>query len=1518
MASSEDPVHPLRISKGSSTPGSPPPTKASTGIPRPLSELSPSDLRRNSPSFKQPSKKMTLNTDSSPFQSSPLETTTSPRLFWQKRNLDSISTENSGLYGGARHGSPSPTRRTSIERLQRASRVKNSNILALEQKQEYDPTRVPQIERPLAKHSGPSYDGTTTIINGLRSSDSLNRGIGHQRNNSSRSSIPIFSPTTSPTKGSTPMQINPSNPPRSPGKDQGSPIKSSLSRSNFKSSFDPETGTWSADTSFDDRELPSGKSLHRHAKSVTFDAAPPQINEYEMATPDISSIGSNSREGSFDSMDDEDDEDGHYHFGDHDMEGDSFDASLEDTDKTPVVGPDDWRQSAERMEDPFDGSPMPDALPPRIGRTEHTRSDSSTSDHRPLPPLPGMGSPARGSPAFSDSRSSPGLSATAERMVGAHRSLPPPPPAAASKNEIQSIGNGKMTLEERLKLMMLSDDHKSANEQQRERRLRRGAQRDRIQSPASDTETAESSMLSADADEADDTIGDISALEDYELPSRISRESIMRRVNGGANDQGGDYFSSPAPSSSPERPSPERRLPLPLDPDVPIPSTEDSILDDISELSDEGSVIIHRDEASDVDTESITDFYARSDIDENDADSASHYSDGPARQPEVTQVDEDILTPRAASPFQTFDLASEIRPLELKSDKGFSSPEQRAVSPADLPVRELTPETNVEEVIEPTSEPQDEVLKQPQPEPEVEKEPSPEMQVDAPVDTASERKHSLPEFHDEGRDNEFSKGLQSFMLPPPPEPSAEEVEELQPPPKMTELQAEMQRPVTPKHLSKPDYDGSGWGDPEDEEYEEEPGTPESVIHRPMSDSESEIFDELPMESPAIPERQATIKASGSKLKTRPSNTPSDIIAMREARRQVSREVPDIPAIPERHRNRLSRDLQGEPTIHDDEEFVDRRSSFKKRSLTLDLDFGLSLDQDFDRVIEQQKVAFSQLAPKSRFASDSTSRQVSKPTATTNEVISPDRKESQNANQKNQRGYLMRQNTKVVTASDKESSDMWKTRSAGNSPVKTDRPQSWTVEPWNGRPRQKSIRRRANTSGPVPPMPGQESNAQTLNPLAEEDLNPELATEESGERGRLFVKVLGVKDLDLPIPRTERTWFSLTLDNGVHCVTTAWLELARNAPVGQEFELVVPNDLEFQLTLNVKLEKPAPAKKVIVQSPTKASKPKTSTFSRVFASPKKRKEMEMRQREEEERVAAEQQKAAQARQMKVAPTAWDLLSPLAAEDGSFARSYVCLKEHESRCYGRPYVVDVACFNEWATEEAAFASSVKSKRGNTAVVRRAPYKIGKLELQLLFVPRPKGSTEEDMPKSMNSCIRELKAAEERLAKNWEGHLSQQGGDCPYWRRRYFKLVGQKLTAYHEATRQPRATINLANAKRLIDDRRALTERETTGKGGRRRRSAFAEEEEGYMFVEEGFRIRFNNGETIDFYADTAEDKQGWLLALTDLIGTGRGDSEDDVGGSRKQGKWCELILKREEALRRRQEGRRVHSRTKSTFN
>ena len=103
------------------------------------------------------------------------------------------------------------------------------------------------------------------------------------------------------------------------------------------------------------------------------------------------------------------------------------------------------------------------------------------------------------------------------------------------------------------------------------------------------------------------------------------------------------------------------------------------------------------------------------------------------------------------------------------------------------------------------------------------------------------------------------------------------------------------------------------------------------------------------------------------------------------------------------------------------------------------------------------------------------------------------------------------------------------------------------------------------------------------------------------------------------------------------------------------------------------------------------------------------------------------------------------------------------------------------------------------------------------------------------------------------------------------------------------QPRATINLAKAKRLIDDRGLLTKKDASARGGGRRKSAFAEEEEGYMFVEEGFRIRFGNGETIDFYAENAADKDGWMKVLADAIGK---DSN-----SQTQKAWTTLVLARE---------------------
>ncbi|KLU81232.1 hypothetical protein MAPG_00325, partial [Magnaporthiopsis poae ATCC 64411] len=808
-----EPTQPLRVSRNSAAP---PPSGMASPLPRALTEISPTEKRRNSPSWNQPTKKITMSTDSSPFQSSPVEAaaTTSPRLFWKNKNLNS---ENS-LYGG-RNGSPSPTRRSSIERLQKASRVKNSNILALEQKQEYDPTRVPQVERPLSKVQGNAYGGTGAA--GLRTA--------HQRAGS-KSAIPLYSPTKAGP--ATPVL----DPPRTPSKDQASPIKSSLSTSRFKSSHDS-----SADMSLD-RDLPNGRYCHRHAKSVTFDAAPPQVNEYEMATPDMSSIGSNSREGSYESGEDDDEYDDHY--GVHEPMGpdDSFDASLEDTDKTPVVGPDDWRQdspaasrSGQQFEDPFEGSPMPEAIPsaPSSGRPQNGRTNSSNSlngDHRPLPPLPGMAQPAR--PGSSASNGRPG---TAGSMQDSQRSLPSPPSASGSKSDVQNIGNGRMPLEERLKLMMLSDGGKTAAEQQRERRMRRAGARDRIGSPTPEREMHNTSFH----EEEDDTVGDISGLEEYQLPPRISRESILRRVNGNqSQERESDYrFSSPPLSSSPARP-------IPMDPDVPIPSTEDSMLD-LEGEEEESSVIIHRHEHDEDDEDEDEDEEDDEDFDDDDPyDIPELYAHGGAdRKP--LNVAEDHFDDEDG-PLDVEDDSSRSR----YSDEPPAEPAAKASAPEDV---STTPRATT-----PAEEP-------------VLEEASPKESI---AEVRKAQAVLLPEARERARSIDFSRGLQEYLLPKPIDLDG---------PMLNESKSSGKRTATPeKMLSKPEYDGSGWGD--DDDFSE-PSTPDSVIHHPVSDAE----EESPRATPDIPEHVATIKASNSKLKTRPSNTPSDLAAMRDARRQVSRE-----------------------------------------------------------------------------------------------------------------------------------------------------------------------------------------------------------------------------------------------------------------------------------------------------------------------------------------------------------------------------------------------------------------------------------------------------------------------------------------------------------------------------------------------------------------------------------------------------------------------------------------------------
>ena len=110
---------------------------------------------------------------------------------------------------------------------------------------------------------------------------------------------------------------------------------------------------------------------------------------------------------------------------------------------------------------------------------------------------------------------------------------------------------------------------------------------------------------------------------------------------------------------------------------------------------------------------------------------------------------------------------------------------------------------------------------------------------------------------------------------------------------------------------------------------------------------------------------------------------------------------------------------------------------------------------------------------------------------------------------------------------------------------------------------------------------------------------------------------------------------------------------------------------------------------------------------------------------------------------------------------------------------------------------------------------------------------------------------------------------------------------MTAYHEVTKQRRFNINLGKlGTKLIDEN---SNHKQVGEKNRRK-SAFAQDEDGYMFLPEGFRLRFGNGETIDFYADTVSQKDEWVKMISEAVGK-------DAAAEKMS--WTGLVLAKERA-------------------
>jgi hypothetical protein len=993
--------------------------------------------------------------DSSPFDSSPFGNA-SPRAFWQRGASPArFSSEN---WLDRSDSTASMSKRPSIEKLKQASRVKNSSMFAREQKNEYDPTSVPVVERPLAGNRPLSHVGGNAYggrgIEGQRQENPNNYNKGHRRGQSS-TQIPVMNPTSPDAPVTNKSEKSPS---PSPSRNPASPTKSSLStrptHNTFPRNFDPNTSIWSDDDDTETRIIPS-RPLRRQAKSVTFDTKPPEINEYEMVTPDpsVASVASGSREGSYDDFDDDSEID--LGCGPNEDE-DSFDASLEDTDKTPVVLPEDWRHMspevahntlANQFDDPFNGKDGRSTPSQQWNAYRHASVDSE-GEGRPLPALP---------PYLQETpQVQPPMSIT-DRVAAAHgRTLPTPPHGSGlGDSTMAGLQRPSMSLEDRLRLMGLQDNSTSPKDSAAKEaaRLRKHG----LGIHVHEEEVA--------ADE------DFGHSPDYELP-RISRESILRKVHSRTFDKE-DRMSTFS----------EEHSYGDLDPDVPIPSREASSNFDEVVLPEPDMPIKQEEIDEPIDVYSIPEYYSMNDDDDFNRE-------GSVIRHEISEGE--VADDTSCYSLEMAQTGAQQGSNSATDDEGPPTPKQEPV------IRTSTPR----------------------------------------IGSDGSASGNLPELSllDDG---DFQSGLATYLSgssTPPPPPEKDDVNTLAkaiPKLDMQSVQDFMRREVSHEHDDQPD-------------------TPESVVHRPVSPESVE--EEI--ESPAVPEPVATIKASGSRLKTRISATPADLNTMAAVRRKVSG-ADGPPPIPEKSPKRLSMSLEP-PEVQSEPEHtslavpevpINRRQSFRGIDICMDDSFGedisFGLDREFDRVIESSKVhlfpltSLAEFPPSAQPSPDGRQHDNEQYFSYISQLQTP-----ADLTPRSKKGYLMRQNTKVVVAKrnfSNESDAMPMsptleqrpssagTRSAGSSPRKPshDRSKSWTTEPWNGKPRRKSIRslsasKRAAASGPVPPLPGQESAVSAgLDTVVEgQAMIGESDADEGIERGRLFVKVCGVKDLDLPMSKSK--------------------------------------------------------------------------------------------------------------------------------------------------------------------------------------------------------------------------------------------------------------------------------------------------------------------------------------------------------------------------------------------------------------
>jgi hypothetical protein len=161
------------------------------------------------------------------------------------------------------------------------------------------------------------------------------------------------------------------------------------------------------------------------------------------------------------------------------------------------------------------------------------------------------------------------------------------------------------------------------------------------------------------------------------------------------------------------------------------------------------------------------------------------------------------------------------------------------------------------------------------------------------------------------------------------------------------------------------------------------------------------------------------------------------------------------------------------------------------------------------------------------------------------------------------------------------------------------------------------------------------------------------------------------------------------------------------------------------------------------------------------------------------------------------------------------------------------------------------------------------LAKVTLQIFRLPPLPGLTHEQLPQSIDDCLRGMRHHTWHEQEHLEGTLTQRGGDCQVSRydspeklrgvdpcasryiqvprRRSFRLKGSNLIAGNPVTKKEVVKIDLQQMIGAKDN--------NTPDG------AAKDEDEGLSSMPRSFRLMFKGDEDIVFSADTDKEKQKW---------------------------------------------------------